>query len=157
MAELPERDLEVLSLVAEYEPARASTIAEAVHWADSNGDINYRLKKLEQQRLIRREEVKDDRYPLNPKETWITQEGHNELADLTRSRPQTLEERVEWVEKQTGRMQKTYGEVKHRIVNSEDDIDSLREDIEKLDGEVDEISLKLDRLLDALEGLEHHK
>ncbi|AGB38054.1 coiled-coil domain-containing protein [Natronococcus occultus] len=152
MVELPERDVEVLSLVAEYEPARASTLAEAVHWAESNGDINYRLSKLEGDGLIRREEVEDPRYPLNPKESWITQEGHDELADPSQNRPQTLEDRVEWVEKQTGTMQKTYGEVKERIVESEDDIDDLREDIEKLDREVDEISLKLDRLIDAVEN-----
>ncbi|WP_117368498.1 hypothetical protein [Natrarchaeobaculum sulfurireducens] len=148
---IQERDIEVLSLVAEYEPVRSSTIAEAVHWASDGGDVNYRLQKLEAEGLIWREEVEDPSLPLNPKVSRITPDGHERLATPADDRPKTIEQRVDRLEKQVGTMRETYGQVKQRIVDAEEQINEMQEDVDGLDDEFDEVARTLERVLEAFE------
>ena len=155
---LNERDREVLRLVANYEPSRASTIREAVHWADRNQDIHYRWQKLEEHGLIYLEEQRDDTVPINPKVARITQDGHNELAEhLEEDAPRTVQERIERLEKQMSKMRETYGEVKQRIVRTEERINELEADVdgdlEALNSDIENLKRSIDDapLMDASE------
>lgn len=147
--DLNERDREVLRLVHQYEPARASTIREALHWADRNQDIHYRWSKLEDAGLIYLEEIPDDSVPINPKEAKITREGHEEIEQhLESEQPRTAEERLERIEKQLSAMRQTYGRVKQRIVRVEDRLEKLEElheeDAESLHEELQHIKRAID-------------
>ena len=146
---ITDEDFDVLDLVAKNEPVRSKTLTENIYWADSTKDINYRLQKLEDHGLVEREEVPDSQYPVNPKQAWITEDGHKRLATLEDSAPRTLEERVEKMEKQVGRMRETYGKIKQRVVRIEnrldeledgvdDDLDALGEDIRNIKRNLDD-------------------
>lgn len=146
--ELTEEDLDTLDIVAKNEPVRSRTIAENTYWADSSKDVNYRLQKLEEYGLVEREEIEDSQYPVNPKQAWITEDGHEILATLDDSQPRTLEERVERMEKQVGRMRETYGQVKQRIVALEERLEELEDDVDK---DFTEVANELTRINNTLE------
>ncbi|MFP9060994.1 hypothetical protein ACLI4R_10735 [Natrialbaceae archaeon A-chndr2] len=142
--QLSERDLEVLRLTSDYEPTRASTIREAVYWAERNQDIHYRWSKLADHGLITREEVESTDYPIPPKEAWITPRGQNVAVHAERTDQKSLEERVEKIEKQLGAMRQTYGQVKGRIV-------ALEDEIETHDGDLDDIATSVRRIRHSLD------
>jgi len=144
-----EKDKQVLQIVAQNEPVRSKTITETLYWADSTKDTNYRLQKLEGNGLIEREEVEDSQYPVNPKQAWITENGHSELTDIEESQPRGIEERVTRVEKKVGAMTTTYGQVKQRLVELENTVDDLETEHETEYEELSQQITELRRTIDA--------
>jgi len=122
-----DKDQQVLKIVADNEPVRSKTITETLYWADTTKDVNYRLSKLEETGLIERKQQEDSKFPINPKVSWITEQGHKELTELDESQPRGMEERVSRMEKQVSTMGRTYAQIKKRIVDIEDRLNKIEE------------------------------
>lgn len=146
--DLAREDLAVLHAVRDANrPVTTSTLREQMHWADSGSQIRYRLDKLEDCGLVDTWHD-DDRTADHEMAARVaeTTDAGDAIADEHEDDPETLpvEERLERIEQQLSRMQETYGEAKHRIVELEDAVDAH-------DDELDDLDEKVGRIISLLE------
>lgn len=140
--DLPDRAVEVLITIDDYPRPTTTTIRESHHWADKNQHIHYRLNQLEEKGLI--ETWNDDgsggRGALAPRRTALTDDGENLLEHINEgAKPDTIEERVDKLEKKMINMQKAYGKVKGRIKDLEEEVEEHDEDLDDVAEEIENV------------------
>ncbi|WP_148709126.1 prefoldin domain-containing protein [Haloarcula quadrata] len=146
--DLPERAVEVLELVDEYGRPTATTLREAIYWASKNQHIHYRLDQLAGRGLVEtwKDEDAGGRGALAPRRATTTGEGEEflDLVDEDGGTPDTVEERLEELEKTMANMKDTYGKAKKRIAELEAEVEEHDEDLDGLAEGVRDIRRFLD-------------
>ncbi len=146
--ELPDRTIEVLELIDEYGRPTATTLREAIYWADKNQHIHYRLDQLASKGLVEtwKDEDAGGRGALSPRRATTTDEGEEflELLNEEDTIPDTVEERLERLERHLSPMRETYGEIKKRVKELEDEVEEHDEDLDDLAEDVRDIRRFLD-------------
>ncbi|WP_323676896.1 hypothetical protein [Halorubellus sp. PRR65] len=146
--DLEREDVEVLREVANHGDRGVTTgeVVRVVGWATENHHVTYRFNKLEERGLIasRQESARGQGNQIDPRVAYATDAGE-ELAEEVEFDPSNapMDERLERLEKQMGKMRDTYGAVKQRIVGLEDEVEELE----------DEFDRDLEELNDDIEGL----
>jgi len=140
--DLADRDLRVLELVEKYPQPIVTTIREALYWADKNQHVHYRLDKLEKRGLVEtwKDEETETRGHLKPRRATTTEAGAALLNDVEHDEDGgSVEERLEWIEKRLEQFEETYGAMKRRVVEAEEELEDhdeemcdVREDLERL-------------------------
>ncbi|WP_424008698.1 hypothetical protein [Haloferax denitrificans] len=124
--DLADRDLRVLELAEQYPRPTVTTLREALYWAKKNQHVHYRLDKLEERGLVTtwKDEETETRGPLDPRRATATDAGEALLAEVESDEEEnSIEERLDRVEQRLERFEETYGKVKKRIVEAEQQLD----------------------------------
>lgn len=145
--DLPDRTVEVLELVDEYGRPTATTLREAIYWAEKNQHIHYRLDQLVSKGLVEtwKDEDAGGRGALAPRRATTTDEGEEflELIDEDET-ADSVEERLDLLEKQMNNMVDTYAEVKKRVADLENEVEEHDEDLEDVAEDIRDIHRFLD-------------
>jgi chromosome segregation ATPase len=147
--DLEDRDMRVLELVDEYPRPTVSTLREAIHWASKNQHIHYRLNKLEDRGLVEtwKDEKTDGAGPLAPKRADVTGAGEELLEELDDpERPESVEARLDEMERQIKPLQETYGKMKKRVADLEREVESHDEDLDGVAEDVRSLRRALEQL-----------
>lgn len=141
--DLPNRTVEVLEIVDEYGRPTTTTIREAIYWADKNQHIHYRLDQLASKGLVEtwKDEDAGGRGALAPRRATTTDEGEEflNIVDEEDGTPETVEERLEELEKTMANMKGTYGRAKKRIAELEAEVEEHDADLDDMAEDVRDI------------------
>ena len=146
--DLAREDLQTLHAIASASrPTSTTTLKEQLHWADSGSQVRYRLDKLEGRGLIEthKDEDRAEDHQMPPRVAVTTSAG-DEIAAEFEDEPETLpvEERISRVESQVQNFQRTYNEVRKRIVQIEEEVEQHDEDLESIAQDVRDIRRSID-------------
>lgn len=146
--DLSREDLAVLHAVVDADRAvSTSTIKEQLHCINTGSQARYRFNNLERRGLIETWHD-DDRTPEHQMAVRVAEstEAGREIAEEFDDDTETLplEARVARLEKQVDKMRDTYGKVKTRIVDLEDEVEEHDADLFEVAEEIRNIKRFLD-------------
>lgn len=145
---------EVLEAIVENGGTADTSEVKAYTGLERNEVVKYRFAKLSEARLVETHQPPGDNGRPAAKVARLTDDGERllgegglEFAVESGDDSLTVDERLERLEKQVGRMRETYGEVKRRIVELEDEV-------KQHDDDLDDLARRLRNLITALEEAE---
>lgn len=138
---MADRDVEILELVESNPDSTITTLREMVYWASKNQHVHYRVNKLEERDLVETEKDEEavSRGPLPPVRVSPTEAGVAKVAAIDDEAAETVEERVEMLEKSVGKWGDTYAAMKRRIVELEETIEEYERELDRLGEDVERI------------------
>lgn len=137
---------EVLEAIVENGGEADTTEVKAYTGLERNEVVKYRFAKLHEARLVETHQPRSQNGRPAAKVVSLTDWGEDLLGDEgfdldveSGDDDLTIDERVERLEKQVGRMRDTYGQVKQRIVELEEEVEAHDDDLDDLAGKIDDI------------------